>query len=83
MKSSRTQKNLRFSKSVVETLEREASKVGYSFNKYIEYLAVKKAEEILREDSLNGAVFVNDIIEARELSNKGKLPVLDKIDSNE
>lgn len=73
------QKNLRFPSNIVEVLESEGGKLGFSFTDYIKYLAVKKVEEIMkreREEVLYDAALIADIIDARRDIKSGKLTYL-------
>lgn len=73
------QKNIRFSKTVVEVLEREGSKMDLSFTEYIKFLAHKKVEEALHKDS----TLINDIKLARIEDSQGKLTTLSTNDEIE
>lgn len=73
------QKNIRFPERVVTLLESEGkAKFGFSFTKYVQYLMIKKAEEIMQveEEVLDDPQLVEDILEARKMSKEGKLKSL-------
>jgi hypothetical protein len=79
MRQKQIQKNIRFPQRVVELIEEEGmSKFGFSFSKYVQYLILKEAEEIMQveEEVLNDPQLVEDIILARKMSKEGKLPTV-------
>ncbi len=71
------QKNLRFSKNIIDVLEPKAKKLGFTFNDFVKYLVTKEAEkEIESIEYINDPELIKAVKEAEEDHAAGRLKTL-------